>query len=137
MDIMNVAQQLISYLGKDPKLITQFIEHPYSTTAKAAGTKEQISKADMSQIITAAAALASGQPLGGSDVANIASALLGQNNNSVHSLAASLLGSGSSQGVDLTSGLTKSIMGGFSKGIDLSDGIDAKDAIGLISMFLK
>ena len=94
MDIQQVAKQLINYLGKNPQLIMQLIEHPYSTTAKATGSDAQISKKDMSQILTAAAALASGQPLGGSDVANIASALLGQNNNSVHSLASMLFGGG-------------------------------------------
>lgn len=94
MDITQVAKQLLAYLGNNPQLIMQLIEHPYSTTAKAAGTDAEISKKDMSQILTTAAALASGQQLGGSDVANIASALLGQNNNSVHSLASMLFGGG-------------------------------------------
>jgi hypothetical protein len=94
MDIQQVAKQLINYSGKNPQLIMQLIEHPYSTTAKATGSDAQISKKDMSQILTAAAALASGQQLGGSDVANIASALLGQNNNSVHSLTSMLFGGG-------------------------------------------
>jgi len=97
MDIQQVASQLVNYLGKNPQLITQFIEHPYSTTAKATGSSEQISKRDMSQIVTAAAALANGQQLGAGDVANIASALMGQNNNSVHSLTSMLFGGGNTQ----------------------------------------
>lgn len=94
MDIQQVAKTLIAYLGNNPELITQLIQHPYSTTAKAVGSDAEISKKDMSQILTAAAALASGQQLGGSDIANIASALLGQNNNSNHSLASMLFGGG-------------------------------------------
>ena len=94
MDIQKVASQLISYLGNNPQLITQFIEHPYSTTAKATGSDAEISRKDMSQIVTAAAALANNQKLGAGDVANIASALLGQNNNSVHSLTSMLFGGG-------------------------------------------
>ena len=97
MDIQQVAKQLLNYLGENPQLITQLIEHPYSTTAQAVGTEEQISKKDMSQILTAAAALSNNQQLGGSDVSNIASALLGQNNNSVHSLASMLFGGGNTQ----------------------------------------
>ena len=97
MDIQQVASQLINYLGKNPELITQFIEHPYSTTAKATGSDAEISKRDMSQIVTAAAALANGQQLGMGDVANIASALMGQNNNSVHSLTSMLFGGGNTQ----------------------------------------
>ena len=97
MDIQQVASQLVNYLGKNPQLITQFIEHPYSTTAKATGSNAEISKRDMSQIVTAAAALANGQQLGMGDVANIASALMGQNNNSVHSLTSMLFGGGNTQ----------------------------------------
>lgn len=94
MDIQQVATQLINFLGKNPELITQFIEHPYSTTAQATGSDAEISKTDMSQVVTAAAAMANNQPLPTSDVTNIASALLGQNNNSVHSLTSMLFGGG-------------------------------------------
>ncbi len=94
MDIQKVATQLINYLGENPELITQFIQHPYSTTAKATGTTDEISKKDMSQIVTAAAALSNNQKLGAGEIANIASALLGQNNNSVHSLTSMLFGGG-------------------------------------------
>lgn len=94
MDIQQVATQLVSYLGNNPQLIQQFIQHPYSTTAQATGSSEQISRKDMSQIVTAAAALANNQKLGMGDVANIAAALLGQNNNSVHALTNTLFGGG-------------------------------------------
>ena len=94
MDILKVASQLLDFLGNDPSLITQFIEHPYSTTAQAIGTEDEISKTDMSQVATAAAALSSNQTLDLGDIANIASALMGQNNNSVHSLTNMLFGGG-------------------------------------------
>jgi hypothetical protein len=67
------------------------------TTAQAANINEEISREDMSQVVTAAAAMANDQPLPSSDVANIASALLGQNNNSVHSLTSMLFGGGNTQ----------------------------------------
>ena len=94
MDIQKAAAQLINYLGKNPELITQFIEHPYSTTATAIGTKDQLSKQDVSQVVTAAAALSNNQRLGTSDIANIASLLLGQNGGSVHALTSMLFGGG-------------------------------------------
>ena len=92
MDIQKTAAQLIKYLGSNPKLIQQFIDHPYSTCAKATGSDAQISRKDMSQVVTAAAALANNQKLGAGDIANIAAALLGQNNNSVHSMTNMLFG---------------------------------------------
>ena len=97
MDIMKIAKQLLAYLGQNPQLIQQLINHPYSTTAAATGSDTNYSRTDMSQILTAAAALANNQQLGSSDVTNIASALLGQNNNSVHSLASMLFGGGNMQ----------------------------------------
>ena len=97
MDIQNVATQLVAYLGQNPALITQFIEHPYSTTAKVTGSNAEISKKDMSQIVTATAALANDQKLSMGDVATISSALMGQNGNSVHALTSMLFGGGTTQ----------------------------------------
>ena len=92
MDIQSVANQLMGYLGNNPDLISQFVEHPYSTTAAAAGTDERISKNDMSQILTQVAAQSTGQSMGMGDITSIASTLLGQNNGSVHNLASALFG---------------------------------------------
>ena len=92
MDIQKTATQLVNYLGQNPELITQFIEHPYSTTAKAMGTTERISKEDMSKIAVSAAALSRNQKISGNDIANIASVLLGQNGGSVHALTNMLFG---------------------------------------------
>ena len=94
MDIQKTAKTLIKYLGQNPELIKRFIEHPYSTTATAVGSDARISKKDMSEVLTATAAMSNNQKLGMSDVANIASALLSQNGNSVHSLASMLFGGG-------------------------------------------
>ena len=97
MDVQSVAKQLINYLGDNPQLIQQFIQHPYSTTATAIGTDERISKKDMSEVVTAAAAMSNNQKLSMGDVANIASLLLGQNHNSVHELTSMLFGGGNTQ----------------------------------------
>lgn len=92
MDTKSVASQLLSYLGNNPQLVSQFVEHPYSTTAAATGSDERISKDDMSQVLTQIAAQVSGQQLGSSDTATAASALMGQNGGSVHQLASALFG---------------------------------------------
>lgn len=92
MDTTKVASQLISFLGNNQELIGQFVEHPYSTTAKATGAEEQISKSDMSQILTQVAAQLGGQSLGGTETASAASALMGQSGDSIHSLASMLFG---------------------------------------------
>lgn len=161
MDITTVATQLLSYLGKNPELISQFIKHPYSTTAKATGSNEQISKEDMSQVVTAAAALSKNQKLGGSDIANIAAALLGQNNNSVHALTNMLFGGGAqavsnataqSGSVDLGSlvnmaTLASTLMNATSAkpqaqqqaakpGVNLADGLDLGEIATLAGQFL-
>lgn len=92
MDTKSAAAQLLNYLGNNPQLISQFVEHPYSTTAKATGSDERISKDDMSQVLTQVAAQVSGQKLDSSDTASAASTLMGQNGGSVHQLASALFG---------------------------------------------
>lgn len=92
MDTKSVASQLLSFLGNNPQLVSQFVEHPYSTTASVTGSDERISKDDMSQVLTQLAAQASGQSLGSTDTANAASALMGQSGGSIHQLASSLFG---------------------------------------------
>ena len=99
MDIQSVASQLMGYLGNNPDLISQFVAHPYSTTAAATGTDDTISKDDMSQILTQVAAQFTGQSFGANDVAGMASNLLGQNGGSIHALASTLFGNTSSDDV--------------------------------------
>lgn len=95
MDVQSVAAQLISALGSNPELVSQFAKHPYSTTASVTGTDERISQKDMSRIITQVAAQANGQKLGTSDTKDLASALMSQSGGSVHGLASALFGNAS------------------------------------------
>ena len=60
MDVQSAASQLVKALGSNPDMLSQFAQHPYSTTAKVTGTDETISQKDMSRIITQVAAQASG-----------------------------------------------------------------------------
>lgn len=114
MDIQSVASQLMGYLGNNPDLISQFVEHPYSTTAAATGTNDNISKDDMSQIVTQLAAQATGQSVPTADVSGIASSLLGQNGGSVHALTSALFGGGSSAGASSLADIAvKSLIGGI------------------------
>ena len=118
MDIQSVASQLVSALGANPDLVSQFAEHPYSTTASVTGSDENISQKDMSRIITQVAAQASGQDLDTAGTKDLASALLGQSGGSVHSLASSLFGGGQqggSGGLDL-GGILGSLTGGSAGG---------------------
>ncbi|MBR3327228.1 MAG: hypothetical protein IKG22_07890 [Atopobiaceae bacterium] len=114
MDIQSVASQLMGYLGNNPDLISQFVAHPYSTTAAATGTDDTISKDDTSQIVTQLAAQATGQSVPAADVSSIASSLLGQNGGSVHALTGALFG-GSSNGnaSSLADIAVKSLIGGI------------------------
>ncbi|MBO7675829.1 MAG: hypothetical protein J6S63_12615 [Atopobiaceae bacterium] len=114
MDIQEVASQLMGFLGNNPDKIAQFAAHPYSTTARATGTDETISKKDMSQILTQVAAQATGKKVEKNQTADVASALLGQNGGSVHSLASALLGGKSGDGVASMAELAaKSAIGGI------------------------
>ena len=97
MDIQSAAAQLVNALGNNPALVSQFAQHPYSTTAKVTGTDEHISQKDMSRIVTQVAAQASGQQLGTSDTKSLASALMGQSGGSVHQLANTLFGGSAQQ----------------------------------------
>lgn len=116
MDIQSAAAKLVSALAGNPELVSQFAQHPYSTTASVTGTDETISQKDMSRIITQVAAQASGQQLGTSDTKDLASALMGQSGGSVHALANALFG-GAATGSQTT--------GNAAGGIDLSSVLGA------------
>lgn len=158
----DIASTLVNYLAGNPDLITQFLSHPYSTTQQATGAEEQLSKTDMSEVVTAAAALSTGQNVDFTNLSSVASDLLSQNNGSVHSLTSMLFGTpaqaqAASQqaapnagGIDLGTlvSLAGALMGSGastaaapaptgSSLINLADGIDVKDVIGLASLFLS
>jgi len=119
MDIQSAAAQLVKALGNNPELVSQFANHPYSTTAQVTGTDERISKADMSQVLAQVAAQVSNQKLGSADTASVASQMLGQTGGSVHSLASALFG-GAGSGASTPAGapstaeiIAKSVAGGL------------------------
>lgn len=162
---VDIASTLIKFLASNPELITQFLNHPYSTTQQATGASQQLSQTDMSEVVTAAAAMSTGQNVDMSNLAGVASTLLAQNGGSVHQLTNALFGTPQqavqiqqeqaasgvqSSGLNLGTlvGLAGALMGtGAAVSaakkkktgadlVDLSDGFDVKDAIGLASMFL-
>ena len=97
MDITAAATQLMSALGNNPDMLSQFANHPYSTTAQVTGTNETISQKDMSRIIAQLAGQATGQNLGASDTKDLAAALMSQSGGSVHNLASMLFGGAAAQ----------------------------------------
>lgn len=114
MDIQAVASQLMGYLGDNPDLISQFVQHPYSTTAAATGSDATISQVDMSQIVTQIAVQSTGQNIASGDIAGIASQLLGQNGGSVHTLTNALFGGVSSDDMaGMADIAVKSLLGGI------------------------
>lgn len=122
MDVQSAASQLIKALGNNPDLVSQFAQHPYSTTAKVTGTDETISQKDMSRILTQVAAQASGQELDKGGTKDLASALMSQSGGSVHQLASTLFGgaqqpTGSAGGLDLGS-----VLGALGGGSSSSSG---------------
>lgn len=161
---VDIASTLIKFLASNPELITQFLNHPYSTTQQATGASQQLSQTDMSEVVTAAAAMSTGQNVDMSNLAGVASTLLAQNGGSVHQLTNALFGTpqqaaqiqqqqastAQSSGLNLGTlvGLAGALMGtGAAVSaakkkktgadlVDLSDGFDVKDAIGLASLFL-
>ena len=150
MATQDIVQQLIGVVAKNPQILTSLMNHPYSTVAQVTGEDREISKEEAAQVVTATSALASGQTVDFSQLAGVASQLLGQNNNSVHSLASSLLGNTlglaqQQQQPSLQETLVSNLLGvAFSGGqaqskaaVDLSDGFGLDDVIGLASMFMK
>lgn len=161
----DIASTLINFLAQNPQLITQFLSHPYSVTQEATGASEKLDQTDMSQVVTAAAAMSTGQNVDFSNLAGVASTLLAQNGGSVHSLTNALFGTpetaqqvqqqaSAANGAAASSpfnlgtlvNLAGALMGGSSSKpkpatgaglVDLSDGFDVKDVIGLASMFLS
>lgn len=112
MDIQAAASQLMGFLSENPDLVSQFVQHPYSTTAEATGSDATISKDDMSQIVTQVAAQTTGQSISASDVSGIASTLLGQNGGSVHALTSTLFGGASGDVSSMAEVAIKSALGG-------------------------
>lgn len=151
MAIQDIVQQLIGVAGNNPQILASLMEHPYSTVAQVIGEDREIGKEEAAQVVTATTALASGHPVDFGQLSGVASQLLGQNNNSVHSLAASLLGNvlgggqQQQQQPSVPDSLINNLLGvAFSgntaqnkQAIDLSDGFGLDDVIGIAGLFLK
>ncbi|MGI6221273.1 MAG: hypothetical protein ACOYIP_05335 [Coriobacteriales bacterium] len=103
MDIQEMITKLLGSAEKEPQVLQELVEHPYSTIRKVTGLKE-VSKEQASQVVAGTAAAARGKQIDMGSLAGIASAMLGQSGGSVHSLADMLLGSGSSYGVNMSGG---------------------------------
>ena len=136
MNIESVVQLLAGEVAKNPQMLTSLLNHPYSTIGNATNN-DNVSKEEASQVVAAMSQLAGGQSVDFSGLAAMASGLLGQNNNSVHALANSLLGSGSTQGVNVSNGLDAAkIAANIAAGVDLSDGLGLDDLFRVAGKFL-
>ena len=167
----DIAGTLVQFLAQNPSLITQFLDHPYSVTQEATGSAVQLGQADQAEVVTAAAALSTGNAVDFTNLSSVASSLLSQNGGSVHALTNALFGTSTqatqaaqaqpaqasgvaSSGLDLSTlvslagaltgaGSTaqaqqvKPVSSGPASLIDLSDGFDVKDVIGLASLFMS
>lgn len=158
MDILSIASQLFGAVQQNPNTIQSLVEHPYSTTQQVTGASQKLDRADIAQVLTALAALMGGakpqttqqpQGLNLGAIASAASSLLGQNNNSVHSLASSLFSVPQQQPAQAqpnalsslvnVASLAGALLGTGNTGpkVDLSDGFDLNDIAGIASMFMK
>jgi len=124
MDIISIATTLFKLVQKNPQILSALAEHPYSTTKEECGISEDISKTDMSQIITMVAGLLGGGSSSSLDMgtlASVASGLMSDNGDSNHALASALLGTAASSAANASS----------DSGVDLTDGLDLSDIMGL------
>ena len=109
MDIQDMIQMLLGSAQKEPDILSQLVEHPYSTIRGVTGLQD-ISREQASQVVAGTAAAARGQQIDLGSLGGIAQMLLGKSDNSVHSMADMLLGSGSSAGVNMSQGVGDDIL---------------------------
>lgn len=144
MDIQELVKMLVGATSENPDILSSMMQHPYSTIGNLTNNAN-VSKEEASQAVTAMAALAGGQNVDFGSLASVASQLLAGSDNSVHSLASSLLGSAGEAGVDVSQGVSTDIIANLGKavfsggiaGVDLSDGIGLDDLMGVAGFFLK
>ena len=145
MDMQELVKMLVGGAQENPDLLGSLMQHPYSTIGNLTNN-ENVSKEEASQAVTAMAALSSGQAVDFGSLSEVASQLLAGNDNSVHSLAASLLGSAAPTGVDVSNGVSADILSNLAgavfsgkgiAGVDLSDGIGLDDLMGFANFFMK
>lgn len=109
MDIQQMISMLLGSAEKNPNILSNLVEHPYSTIREVTGLQD-VSREQASQVVAGTAAAARGQQIDLGNLAGIASALLGKSDNSVHSMADMLLGSGSPFGVNMSQGAGDDIL---------------------------
>ena len=145
MATQDIVQQLVQSVLSNPQMLTSLMEHPYSTIGSLTNNNN-VSKEEASQVVAATSALAAGQQVDFGNLASLATQLLGQSNGSVHQMSSNLLGSilggggaKASNGIsaDLLSNLAGVAFGGGkannASAINLADGLDAGDLLGLAS----
>ena len=137
MDTMSMIKNLIGGVMQNPDLLGSLSEHPYSTIRQTSGIVEEIPRDQASQVLAAFANLASPGETDLTSLSGVASGMLADNGNSVHSLASSLFGGAAtsqSGKTNMLSNLANAVLGSELsgvKGIDLSDGFGVDDIIGL------
>ncbi|MBQ3301181.1 MAG: hypothetical protein IJH04_03410 [Eggerthellaceae bacterium] len=155
MASQDFLQQLINGVIANPSLLDSVAEHPYSTIRAATGTEEEYSREEASQAIAALSTLAGGQQLDFNNLAQMAAAMLAANGNSVHEMAGSLFNTPTAEeaaaakeaetelpasalasNADMIANLAGVVFGKSMAGVNLSDGIDLGDVIGIASAFL-
>ncbi len=91
MDIQSIVGALIGLAQDNPSVLGSLVEHPYSTVRSVTGAQE-VSRNEAAEVVTAVSSLAQGKAVDFDALGSMASTLLGQNDNSVHTLAGSLFG---------------------------------------------
>lgn len=144
MSAQALIQQVIAGLVQNPSMLTNLMEHPYSTVKDVTGNQD-VSKEEVAETVAGVSALANGQAIDFGQLGNLAQSLLGQNGGSVHQLASSLFGGAATGGTnnglsagDMLGNLAGVAFSGNQAGakVDLSDGIQMDDIMGLASMLL-
>jgi len=152
MQTQDIIGMIAQTVMKNPDILTSLMNHPYSTVAEVSGqNKEDLSKEEVSQVVAGVSGLASGQQVDFGNLASIAATMLAQNNGSTHAMASNLLGNQLTPAVvaseasgaqaqpanaSAVENIAKLMGAGAIPGLDLSDGFDMKDVIGLAAHFL-
>lgn len=151
MTTEDLVKMVVEAISANPDLLGSLTEHPYSTVQKVTGQTGEIDRSVISEVIAAVYAIATGQNVDFGSLAKIATKLLGQNGNSAHTMAESLLGAVAQQTSSRTpetpqedailANLSNVLFGsgqaqGAGHKVDLSDGFDFGDALGLFEMFM-
>ena len=145
MASQDIVQQLVNSVVSNPDLMSNLVEHPYSTVRDVTG-QEEVSRDDVSQALAAFSALCGGQQVDFGNLASIASSLLADNGGSAHAMAQSLFGAplAESQSTataadpisDMIGNLANVAFGNGVAGINLSDGFGLDDVIGIAGAIL-